>query len=71
VKRESNKDDELLAVAKKIRGIAALVAAKVNVDPSFVSRVIHGERNSPEIISALREELMLIRDALNDVIVDE
>jgi len=71
VKSESNNEDDLLSVAKRFRGIAARVAAKVDVDPSLVSRVINGERKSPEIISALREELKQIRDALNDAIVDE
>ena len=71
LKGKFGNDDELLSAMKRVRGIAARVAAKTDVDPSLVSRVIHGERNSPAIISALREELSLIRDALNKAIADE
>ena len=71
LKYKPGNDDELLSAMKRVRGIAARVAAKTDVDPSLVSRVIHGERNSPAIISALREELSLIRDALNKAIADE
>lgn len=56
---------------KQIRGIALRVAAKVDVDPSLVSRVISGERNSPEVMAALWEELKLIRDALDKAIADK
>lgn len=69
--KRQTENDELLALAKKIRGIAARVGAKVSVHPSFVSRVINGERKSAEIISALRIELNLVRDALNEAIADE
>jgi DNA-binding LacI/PurR family transcriptional regulator len=33
------------------------VAKKANVDPSYVSRVISGKRNSPKIVAALKAEI--------------
>jgi hypothetical protein len=44
------------------------VARKVGVDPSLVSRVIHGERTYPAVLNALRKELKLVRDQLNDAL---
>lgn len=42
------------------RGIYARVARRHDVDPSFVSRVANGERNSPAIKRALLVELRRI-----------
>jgi transcriptional regulator with XRE-family HTH domain len=54
-----------------MRGIMKRVASKVGVDPSLVSRVIHGERKSPEMLEALRDELKLVRDYLNEALDEE
>src|SRR5271155_160176 len=48
------------------RGIYQRVASKLGVDPSFVSRVARGERKSPAVLSALQEEMNVIREHLND-----
>jgi transcriptional regulator with XRE-family HTH domain len=47
------------------RGLYQRVAAKLGVDPSFVSRVARGERRSPAVLAALREEMNVIREHLN------
>jgi DNA-binding transcriptional regulator YdaS (Cro superfamily) len=47
------------------RGVYNRVAVKLGVDPSYVSRVARGERNSPAVVAALEEEMSLIRDQLN------
>jgi hypothetical protein len=47
------------------QGIYKRVGAKVGVDASFVSRVMNGKRNSPDVIAAMRHELVVIRDYLN------
>jgi len=70
LKRVPGHDDDLLAAVKQIRGINLRVAARADVDASLVSRVINGERKSPTIMAALRTELKLIRDALDEAIVD-
>lgn len=49
------------------RGMYQRVAAKVGVDPSFVSRVARGERRSPAVLAALREEMSVIREHLNKI----
>jgi transcriptional regulator with XRE-family HTH domain len=47
------------------RGLYQRVAGKLGVDPSFVSRVARGERRSPAVLAALREEMSVIREHLN------
>lgn len=47
------------------RGLYQRVAAKLGVDPSFVSRVARGERRSPAVLAELREEMGVIREHLN------
>jgi hypothetical protein len=47
------------------RGLYQRVAAKLGVDPSFVSRVARGARRSPAVLAALREEMSVIREHLN------
>jgi transcriptional regulator with XRE-family HTH domain len=47
------------------RGLYQRVAARLGVDPSFVSRVARGERRSLEVLAALREEMSVIREHLN------
>lgn len=44
-------------LASVVRGLYRRVASRLNVDPSYVSRVARGERHSPKIASALRSEL--------------
>lgn len=39
------------------RGVYSRVARKLKIDPSYVSRVARGERNSEDISQALAEEL--------------
>ena len=52
-------------VLSVFRGLYQRVAAKLGVDPSFVSRVARGERRSPVVLAALREEMSVIREHLN------
>jgi len=55
----------LLVAIAMFNGIYKRVAAKAGVHPSMVSRVARGERNSPKVSSAIREELRAIRNYLN------
>lgn len=48
------------------RGVYKRVAKRLGVDPSYVSRVARGERQSAEVEKALAEEVRLIRDHLNN-----
>jgi hypothetical protein len=43
-----------------LRGVYSRVARKLKIDPSYVSRVARGERNSDEISRALQAELVRI-----------
>src|ERR1700759_2321733 len=52
-------------VLSVFRGLYQRVAAKLGVDPSFVSRVARGEGRSPAVLAALREEMSVIREHLN------
>jgi transcriptional regulator with XRE-family HTH domain len=51
----------LLRALMGSRGIYSRVAKKLQVDPSYVSRVARGERRSPEIEKALTMELKKIQ----------
>lgn len=44
-------------LASLIRGLYGRVARQIKVDPSYVSRVARGERQSPSIEAALEKEL--------------
>jgi transcriptional regulator with XRE-family HTH domain len=55
----------LLVAIAMFDGIYKRVAEKAGVHPSMVSRVARGERNSPRVSVAIREELRVIRDYLN------
>jgi transcriptional regulator with XRE-family HTH domain len=55
----------LLVAIAMFNGIYKRVAAKAGVDPSMVSRVARGKRNSSEVAAAIRQELRGIRDYLN------
>jgi hypothetical protein len=56
----------LLVAIAMFSGIYKRVAAKVGVHPSLVSRVARGERDSQQVSVAIREELRVIRDYLNN-----
>jgi transcriptional regulator with XRE-family HTH domain len=60
-------DDSTAAfpVLSIFRGLYQRVAAKLGVDPSYVSRVARGERKSAAVLAALQEEMDLIRQHLN------
>ena len=47
-------------LASLIRGLYGRVARQLKVDPSYVSRVARGERQSEEIEAALEHELKRI-----------
>src|SRR5271169_2272353 len=47
------------------RGLYQRVAAKLGVDPSYVSRVARGERQSAAVVAALQAEMDVIRQHLN------
>ena len=44
-------------LASRIRGLYGRVARHLDVDPSYVSRVARGERQSAAVVSVLRREL--------------
>ena len=48
---------DLQCLPSLCRGIYNRVAQKVGCDPSYVSRVARGERNSREVSEALRAEI--------------
>jgi hypothetical protein len=48
--------ESLIEVHRLQRGIFARVASRLEVDPSYVSRVASGQRNSPKIRQALTKE---------------
>ena len=47
----------ILQLASEMRGLYKRVADKLEVDPSYVSRVSRGERRSPKIEALLRREV--------------
>src|SRR5271169_2163263 len=47
------------------RGLYQRVAVKLGVDPSYVSRVARGERQSAAVLVALQAEMDVIRQHLN------
>ena len=50
---------DLRCLPSLCRGIYNRVALKVGCDPSYVSRVARGERNSDAVSDALRAEIQL------------
>ena len=46
-----------ISLPSLFRGLYARVAEKLGIDPSYVSRVARGERNSEEISQALEAEI--------------
>jgi hypothetical protein len=64
--RDKSKDSTNgLPALAAFRGIYNRVATRLNVDPSYVSRVARGERRSAAILAALEEEIANIREQLN------
>jgi transcriptional regulator with XRE-family HTH domain len=47
----------LIGWHRMFAGVYARVAKKMALSPSFVSRVARGERESPDVLRALEEEL--------------
>src|ERR1700740_781994 len=56
---ELNQGPDLRCLPSLCRGIYNRVAQKVGCDPSYVSRVARGERNSEAVSEALRAEIQL------------
>jgi hypothetical protein len=56
---DNNQPPDLSCLPSLCRGIYNRVAQKVGCDPSYVSRVARGERNSKTVSEALREEIQL------------
>jgi hypothetical protein len=54
-----NQGPDLRCLPSLCRGIYNRVAQKVGCDPSYVSRVARGERNSEAVSEALRAEIQL------------
>ena len=54
----------LIRLSSAFQGFYARVASRLNVDPSYVSLVARGERNSPEILGALDLEMRKIMKSL-------
>lgn len=64
-RQQAEDASDLLVAIAMFNGIYKRVAAKAGVHQTMVSRVARGERNSPEVSAAIREELRVIRDYLN------
>src|SRR5277367_4432568 len=61
-----NDNTPAFPVLSIFRGLYQRVAAKLGVDPSYVSRVARGERQSEKVLAALQEEMDVIRQHLNN-----
>ena len=57
--QENQQLPDLRCLPSLCRGIYNRVAQKVGCDPSYVSRVARGERNSKVVSDALRAEIQL------------
>jgi hypothetical protein len=57
--QNNNQVPDLQCLPSLCRGIYNRVAQKVGCDPSYVSRVARGERNSKAVSEALRAEIQL------------
>lgn len=57
--QDNNQSPDLRCLPSLCRGIYNRVAQKVGCDPSYVSRVARGERNSEAVSEALRAEIQL------------
>jgi hypothetical protein len=59
-REKSNRNSTPTNLASLIRGLYGRVARKLKVDPSYVSRVARGERQSDAIEASLERELKRI-----------
>ena len=66
--KEKPADTALRSAVALMRGLIVRVAAKADVHPSFVTRVIDGERSSPAVLAALHQELKVVRDRLIETV---
>ena len=57
--QNNNQLPDLRCLPSLCRGIYNRVAQKLGCDPSYVSRVARGERNSKAVSEALRAEIQL------------
>ena len=62
---QKNKDEVKLNFASLIKGMYSRVARKINLDPSYVSRVARGERQSDRVEASLERELRKIMTLAN------
>lgn len=62
---KSNGNTNPSAVLSLSRGAYKRVADKLGCDPSYVSRVARGERDSKPVMKALRAEMQQLRTLLN------
>ena len=67
---ELNQTPDLRCLPSLCRGIYNRVAQKVGCDPSYVSRVARGERNSQAVSEALRAEIQLTWAKASEGVVD-
>jgi len=58
--RTTKRNSETLLPQALYRGLYMRVAKNLGVDPSYVSRVARGERNSIQVENALRQEILEI-----------
>jgi hypothetical protein len=57
-------NSQAMNFATAFRGLYVRVASRLNVDPSYVSRVARGERESKEVVEALDREMRQIMKVL-------
>jgi hypothetical protein len=67
---ELNQNPDLRCLPSLCRGIYNRVAQKLGCDPSYVSRVARGERNSEAVSEALRAEIQLTWAKVSEGVVE-
>jgi hypothetical protein len=55
---------QAMNLATAFRGLYARIASRLDVDPSYVSRVARGERKSRKIVNALDREMRQVMKVL-------
>jgi len=68
--QENQQIPDLRCLPSLCRGIYNRVAQKMGCDPSYVSRVARGERNSKVVSEALRAEIQLTWAKVSEGIVE-
>jgi hypothetical protein len=61
----ANNSTPPVEIASLFRGLYGRVARQLGVDPSFVSRVARGERESEAVLTMLTREIKSILDSVN------